>query len=99
MRKHILVTFLIVPAIAVCPVFAISLVKKDSSSVYMSKKNEVELVSERTKNFKKFEQADGTFRVAGQIGNIHYKDKLSDSKETFKEIDLSINKASNISAS
>lgn len=92
MRKHILVTFLLILAIAVCPAFAASLVRKDTSGIYTAKKNEVELVYERTKNFKKFEQADGTFRVAGQIGNIHYKDKLSDSKETFKEIDLSINK-------
>ena len=65
-----------------------NIIEQDTSGVYQPKKNETELVNERTETFKKFSLGNGQFRVAGQVGAIHYKEDYSNDRETFKEIDL-----------
>jgi len=72
-----------------------TLVSKDTSEVYKAKQGEQELVAERTQNFKKFKEADGSFRVTGQVGPIHYKNDPFNDTEQYKEIDLTVSEAKN----
>ena len=65
-----------------------SLVAKDTSGVYDEQAGENEMYEERTRNFKKFEQGGGKYRVAGQIGPIHYQKDPFSEDEVYKEIDL-----------
>lgn len=71
-----------------------SLASKDDSGVYDEKTGETELVEERTRSFKKFEKEteDGKkkYRVAGQIGPIHYRSDPFSKDEQYKEIDLTL---------
>jgi hypothetical protein len=74
---------------------ATTLAYKDSSGAFSPKPGEVELVNDRTENFKSFKEPGGQVRVAGQLGPIHYKDNPSDPAEIFKDIDLTINPVAN----
>lgn len=67
-----------------------TLIAKDSSGIYQAKAGETELISQRTRNFKKFAQGDNQYRIAGQVGPIHYQLDPFSNTETYKEIDLTI---------
>ena len=72
-----------------------SLAKKDTSGTFQAKENEIELIEERTKSFKKFQlpdAADGRkrYRIGGQIGPVHYKTDPFSEQELYKEIDLTV---------
>jgi autotransporter-associated beta strand protein len=71
-----------------------TLVALDKSGVLAKADGETELISERTRNFKKFSTTEKTkdgktvYRVAGDIAPIHYKLDDEDEAENYKEIDL-----------
>ena len=67
-----------------------SIADKDNSGTLKTKSGETELVNERTETFKKFQEADGSFRVGGQVGPVHYKKNPESKTEQFKEINLTI---------
>jgi len=75
-----------------------SLAAKDATGILSAGTDETELVSERTRFFKKFAVvpayagiSPNTYRVGGQIGPIHYRLDPFDPAEQYKEIDLTIN--------
>ena len=72
-----------------------SLAKKDNSGVFDATEDELEVVSDRTEQFKKFKDNTNTYRVAGQIGPIHYKEDPYSQDEVYKEIDLTIDTGKN----
>ena len=68
-----------------------SLVEKDTSGIYSVGAGEAEMPTERTRAFKKFSKLTPyKFRVAGQVGPIHYKADPFSASEQFKEIDLTV---------
>jgi hypothetical protein len=70
-----------------------TLISKDTSGVFITLPGHIELVSERTRSFKKWltEHPSGRqFRVVEQTGPIHYRQDPFDTAEPFKEIDLDI---------
>ena len=69
-----------------------TLIKKDTSGIYIAQEGEEEVAAWRTRAFKKF-RVSGTRqrRVAGQIGPIHYRNDPFSDTEQYKEIDLTIN--------
>ncbi len=70
-----------------------SLVSKDISGAYSASPDEIEVVSDRTENFKRFQVGNtNTYRTVGQISPIHYRLDPFDDAEYFKEIDLTIKK-------
>jgi len=73
----------------IADVFAASLVAKDTSGIYKAKTGERELPDQRTRSFKKFKNGK-QYRVAGQIGPIHYRQDPFSTTEQYKEIDLDI---------
>jgi len=75
-----------------------SLAAKDTTGILSAGTDETELVSERTRFFKKFAVAPAhagtspeTYRVGGQVGPIHYRLDPFSETEQYKEIDLTIN--------
>src|ERR1035437_3102882 len=75
-----------------------TLVAKDTSGDYKAKTGEAEQVDKRTESFKTFKKTENgkdIFRVAGQIGDIHYKTDPFSTTEQFKEIDLTLQQAQN----
>ncbi len=57
------------------------------SSVFCQK---IELIGERTRNFKKFHLGGENYRVVGSVAPIHYRLDPFDLTEEYKEIDLSL---------
>jgi hypothetical protein len=83
---------LIIGALAVSlysQAFGESLVSKDTSGIYEVQAGESEMVSNRTRSFKKFRNGN-TRRVAGQVGPIHYRTDPFSDVEAWKDIDLDI---------
>jgi hypothetical protein len=73
-----------------------SLADKNTSGTFSAGVDEVELISARTRGFKKFSLPDAPsglkrYRVGGQIGPIHYREDPFSTTEEFKEIDLETN--------
>lgn len=72
-----------------------SLVDKTTSDVFIQKANEQELVSGRTRTFKKFRLPDAPdgrkrYRIGGGVGPVHYKHDPYSKSEQYKEIDLDV---------
>lgn len=64
-----------------------SLISKDTSGVYTLLPGETEI--ERTRHFKTFAKPDlNRYRLAGEIGPIHYRTNPFDTVEPYSEIDL-----------
>ncbi len=78
--------------------FATTLVAKDTTGDYIAKEGEAEEIDKRTKafkTFKKIENGKEIYRVAGQIGPIHYKTDPFSESEQYKEIDLTLHQNNN----
>lgn len=67
-----------------------SLAESDSSGLFAAKNGEREVKTKRTRSFKTFDRGDGTYRIAGDTGPIHYKNDPYDQSEAYKEIDLNL---------
>jgi len=68
-----------------------TLVSRDTSGVYIAQPNEAERGDRRTRSFKVFQKSATEFRVAGQVGPIHFKSDPFDEQGAYQEIDLSVN--------
>lgn len=67
-----------------------TLVSKDTSGTFTAGAGETEIVSARTRAFKKFSLGNNQYRVGGQVGPIHYKVDPFSTSEQYSEIDLDV---------
>jgi len=72
-----------------------TLASRDTTGTFSASRDEVEIVAERTRAFKKFALPDAKdgrkrFRVGGAIGPCHYRLDPFDEKAAWEEIDLAL---------